>query len=164
MASGTIPGVRFTFFFNGLQLALPLPSMGPEVDSPPPFTEGGMKMSGTQVAPHSLVRDTGEMIFALRREAVAAVARLRQLQEKTAPVRAQAHAIEQDARRAMARGEDLLARQILARGLCALETREQLEKELAESRRQVARLLIALVRAENRAWGVRTRSIDMAYH
>lgn len=155
MASGTIPDVRFTFFFNGLQLALPLPSIGPEAETPPPFTEGGIKMSGTQVAPHSLARDTGETIVAIRREAALSVARQRLLRELLSHTRAQARAVEDEARRALARGEDLLARQILARGLCTLETRRQLEQEIDEARRDVARLLATLVRAENRAWGLR---------
>ena len=112
-------------------------------------------MSGTQVALHPLVRDTTETIFALRREAVEAVARQRRLRERLSPAQAQANAIEDEARRALARGEDLLARQVLARGLCTLETRRQLEGEFDEARRDVARLLTTLVRAENRAWGLR---------
>ena len=112
-------------------------------------------MSGTQVAAHSLVRDTGETILALRREAVLAVARQRRLQESLFQARARAEAVENEARRALARGEELLARQVLARGLCTLETRRQLESDLDEARRQVARLLARVVRAENRAWGLR---------
>jgi phage shock protein A len=112
-------------------------------------------MSGTQVAPQSFVRDTGESVVALRREAALAVARQQRLRELLSPTRARASAVEDEARRALARGEDLLARQVLARGLCTLETRRQLEQELDEARREVARLLEALVRAENRAWGLR---------
>jgi phage shock protein A len=112
-------------------------------------------MSGTPVAPYPLVRDAGETIFELRREAVEAVARQRRLQERLSPVRVQADGIEEQARRALARGENLLVRQVLARGLCALETRRQLEAELDEARRHVSRLLATLVRAENRAWGLR---------
>jgi hypothetical protein len=155
VASDTSPDARFTFFFNSLQLAFPLPSLGPEAENPLPFTEGGMKMSGIEVAPHPLVHDTGETIVALRREAALAVARQRRLQELLSPTRARASAVEDEARRALARGEDLLARQILARGLCTLETRRQLEQELDEARREVAGLLATLVRAENRAWGLR---------
>ncbi len=112
-------------------------------------------MSGIQVALHPLVRDTGETVLALRREAALAVARQRELRERLSPARAQADSVEEEARRALARGDELLARQILARGLCTLETRRQLEQELDEARRHVARLLAALVRAENRAWGLR---------
>ena len=112
-------------------------------------------MSGTQIAPHSLVRDTEETIVAIRREAALSVARQRRLRELLSHTRAQASAVEDEARHALARGEDLLARQILARGLCTLETRRQLESELDEARRHVARLLARVVRAENRAWGLR---------
>ena len=112
-------------------------------------------MSVSGVAPHSLVRDTEETIFELRREAVNAVARQHRLSEETSAVRARAGEIEEQARRALARGNALLARQILARGLCTLETCRLLEAELAESRRRVAFLLTALVRTENRAWGLR---------
>jgi phage shock protein A len=112
-------------------------------------------MSVSGVAPHSLVRDTEETIVQLRREAVDAVARQHRLREETSAVRARAGEIEQQARRALARGNELLARQILARGLCTLEARKLLEGELAESRRHVAFLLTALVRTENRAWGLR---------
>jgi phage shock protein A len=112
-------------------------------------------MRGTDVALHPLVHDTDKAVVELRRGAVEAVARQRGLQETISPVRAQADAIEDEARRALARGEDLLARQILARGLCTIEMRERLEKELDGSRRHIARLLTTLVRAEDRAWGLR---------
>jgi hypothetical protein len=114
-----------------------------------------MKMSGTQVAPHSFVRDTGQTIVALRREAALAVARQRRLQDLLSPTRARASAVEDEARRALARGEDLLARQILARGLCPPEPRRRPAQEPGEARRRGARLLETLVRAENRAWGLR---------
>jgi phage shock protein A len=155
LASRTNLSACLTLLFRSLQLALSLPSIEVEVETPPPFTEGGTKMSGTQVTPHPLVRDTGETIFALRREAAEAVARQRRLRERLCPARAQAATVEDEARRALASGEDLLARQVIARGLCALETRRQLEEELDEARRDVVRLLATLVRTENRAWGLR---------
>lgn len=112
-------------------------------------------MNGTQVAAHPFVRDTGETVLTLRCEAALAVARQRRLEESLVQERARAGAVEDEARLALARGEELLARQVLARGLCTLETRRQLEQELDEARRDVARLLATLVRAENRAWGLR---------
>ena len=72
-------------------------------------------------------------------------------------IRTRAHEIEQQASRALARGEDLLARQILARGIFTLKTRDALEAELAEARGHVARLLTTMVRTENRAWSERAR-------
>ena len=112
-------------------------------------------MSVSGVVPHSRVRGTEETIVELRREAVSAVARQRRLLEETAAVRARAGEIEAQAHRALAKGDELLARQILARGLCTLEARRALEEELAESRRRVAGLLTTLVRTEDRARGLR---------
>jgi phage shock protein A len=109
-------------------------------------------MSVAEVAALPFVSAPEGAIVELRREAVDAVARQKRLDEEAATVRAQAAEVEDEARRAFARGEDRLARHILARGLCTLETRERLERELAESRRAVVRLLGTIVRTENRAW------------
>jgi phage shock protein A len=114
-----------------------------------------MKMSLTGVAPPLVFRDTEETIAELRREAASAVARQQRLLEENGAVRARAGEIEAQARRALAKGDELRARQILARGLCTLEARTLLEKELAESRRRVAGLLSTLVLTEDRAWGLR---------
>jgi len=114
-------------------------------------------MSVTGVAGLPCVGDAGRPIVELRREAVSAVVRTRQLDGEAAAVRARAARIEEEARRAFARGEDRLGRQILFRGLFTLETRERLEQELGESRRLVVQLLQSLVRTENQAWGVRMR-------
>jgi phage shock protein A len=109
-------------------------------------------MSAALVAPHPLVQDTQAAVVELRREAVNAVVQQQRLRQKIAAIRAQAHEIEQQASRALARGEDLLARQILARGIFTLKTRDALEAELAEARGHVGRLLTTMVRTENRAW------------
>jgi len=109
-------------------------------------------MSAALVAPHPFAQDTHAAVVELRREAANAVARQQQLRQEIAKIRAQARAIEQQASRAFARGEDLVARQILARGIFTLETRDALEAELAETRGHVSRLLTTMVRAENRAW------------
>jgi phage shock protein A len=109
-------------------------------------------MSAALVAPHPFAQDTHTGVVELRREAVSAVARQQQLREELSAVAKQAREIEQQASRALARGEDILARQILARGLFTLTTRDTLAAELAESRARVSRLLTTMVRAENRAW------------
>jgi phage shock protein A len=109
-------------------------------------------MSAALVTPNPFAQDTEKAVVELRREAVNAVARQQQLREEIAKVRTQAHEIEQQASRALARGEELLARQILARGLFTLKTRDALEAELAECRSEVSRLLATMVRSENRAW------------
>jgi phage shock protein A len=94
----------------------------------------------------------GSAVAELRRKAVDAVVRQQQLREELAAIRARAYEVERQASRALARGDDLLARQILARGIFTLKTRDSLEAELVESRGHVARLLTTMVRTENRAW------------
>jgi phage shock protein A len=112
-------------------------------------------MCVAEVAAFPFVRDGEGAIVALRREAVEAVARQQRLRAEVRAARAQAVEIEDEARRALAAGDGLLARQILARGICALEVRDQLERDLEESRRLLARVLGNLVRTEDRAWGLR---------
>jgi phage shock protein A len=112
-------------------------------------------MSAVEIAPHPGVPDAEGAVVELRRKAVNAVVRQLQLREEIARLRTRAQEIEQQASRALARGEDLLARQVLARGICTLKTRDLLEEELAEARGHVAQLLTTMVRTENRAWGGR---------
>lgn len=114
-------------------------------------------MSAAPVALDPLVWNTHAAVVELRREAVSAVARQQHLREEIATIRTHAREIEQQASRALARGEDLLARQILARGIFTLKTRDALEAELAEARCHVSRLLTTMVRTENRAWRARCR-------
>jgi phage shock protein A len=108
-------------------------------------------MSAVVVALDPFVRSTESAVAELRREAVDAVVRQQQLREQLAAIRARACEVERQASRALARGDDLLARQILARGIFTLKTRDSLQAELAESRGHVARLLTTMVRTENRA-------------
>jgi phage shock protein A len=98
-----------------------------------------------------LAREGEASVVELRREAVAAVARQQRLREQLAAVRPQAAGIEQKACRAFERGEELLARQILARGLWALQTRDALEEQLGAARRHVRARLAAVARAESGA-------------
>jgi len=109
-------------------------------------------MSAAVVALDPCAQGTDGAVAELRREAVSAVVRHQQVRDGLAAIRTQACEIERRAARALARGDDLLGRQILARGLFTLKTREALEAELVECRAHVARLLATMVRAENRAW------------
>ena len=111
-----------------------------------------------EVALGALAGETKGAVLELRRQAVTAVVRQQRLREELAQARAQAAWIERRAFRALERGEDMLARQVLARGICTLKVRDALEEESAEARRRLAEVLTALVRAENRAWGVRPPS------
>jgi phage shock protein A len=97
-------------------------------------------------------RSTDNAVVELRREAVSAVARQEQLRRELAGIRTRACEIEEQASRAISRGDGILARQILARGMLTLQTRDALEAELVSSRGEVARLLEAMVRTENRRW------------
>ena len=109
-------------------------------------------MSAAVVALDPFVPATESAVLELRREAVSAVARQQQLREELEAIRARACEIERQASLALARGDDLLGRQILARGMFTLQTRDALEAELAGARGQVCRLLTTMVRTENRAW------------
>jgi phage shock protein A len=112
-------------------------------------------MSAVEMAVLPFVSGLEGTVVELRREAASAVARQQRLRAEAAGVRSRAAAIESEARCAFARGEERLARQVLARGLGALEARDQLERELEDARRSLAGLLATLVRTENRAWGIR---------
>ena len=109
-------------------------------------------MSAAVVTPDPCAQGVPSAVAELRREAVSAVVRQQQVGEELAAIRVQACAIERRAARALARGHDLLGRQILARGIFTLKAREALEAELVECRCQVARLLATMVRAEDVAW------------
>ena len=98
------------------------------------------------------VHQTEGRVVELRQDAVTAVVRQRRIREELSRVRAQAEWIEERAARELARGEELLGRQILARGLVTLEARDALEAELREARGHLTGILAALVRAENRVW------------
>ncbi len=109
-------------------------------------------MRAAEVALDPVVPDREGAVIELRREAVYAVVRQKQIREEISAIRTRAAEIEQQASRVLARGEDLVARQILARGICTLKTRDALEAELAEARGRVAQLLTSIVRTEDRVW------------
>jgi phage shock protein A len=109
-------------------------------------------MSAAVVALDPCAQGTDSAVAELRREALSAVVRQQQLREELAAIRTQACEIERRAARALARGDDLLGRQILARGIFTLKARDALEAELVECRAHVGRLLATMVRTEDRAW------------
>jgi phage shock protein A len=109
-------------------------------------------MRMTEVALGHLPQEMEGAVVEMRREAVDLVARQQRLREEISRVAAQAGWIEKRAARALDQGEEILARQILAQGICTLKTREALEQEFAGVRRRVVELLSAIVRTENRLW------------
>jgi phage shock protein A len=100
-------------------------------------------------------RETGSAVIELRREAAAAVGRERRIRNELVPLRELAEQIEERARRAWDEGEEILARQILAQGLCALAARDALEADLVSVQRRIRELLVEMVQHENRVWRVR---------
>jgi phage shock protein A len=107
-------------------------------------------MSADVVALDPCAQGTQSAVAELRREAVNAVVRQQHVRDELAAIRTLACEIERRAARALARGDDLLGRQILARGIFTLKAREALEAELVLCRAHVARLLATMVRAEDR--------------
>lgn len=77
----------------------------------------------------------------IRRAAVLALVRQEQLQERLSRLRREARFVEEQAARAFERGEDVRGRQILAGGLCTLEARDALEREIEAARRDVHSLV-----------------------
>jgi phage shock protein A len=147
-----VQAVELAFRLNDLALAFPLLVQATcEVDFHLTSPEEDV-MSAAVVALDPCTQGTESVVVELRREALRAVVRQQQVREELAAIRAHAIEIERRAARALARGDDLAGRQILARGMFMLHTRDALEAELAECRANLARLLATMVRAEDRAW------------
>jgi phage shock protein A len=104
------------------------------------------------VALGHLPREMEGAVVEMRREAVDLVARQQRLRQELSRVAVEARQIEDRAAEALARGEEIRARQILAGGICALKAREALQDELTGVSRRVVGLLAAIVREENRLW------------
>jgi hypothetical protein len=150
---GHVQRVGPSFAVNDLAPASPLlvHPASCEVEHPPPFPEED-EMSAAGFALDPCARVTESAVAELRRAAVSAVVRQQQVREELDAIRTQAGHIERRAARALARGDDLIGRQILARGIFTLKARDALEAELAECRTHVARLLASMVQAQKRAW------------
>jgi phage shock protein A len=127
------------------------------VEPPPLLQNREAEMRMTEVALGHLPGEMAGAVVELRREAVDLVARQQQLRAELSRVGPQAWWVEERAARALERGEEILARQILAQGMCTLKTREALQEDLADVRRRVLELLAAIVRAENRFWRSRAQ-------
>jgi phage shock protein A len=113
-------------------------------------------MRGAEGAFEHVAGEGRQAVVELRRDAVAAVVLHQGLREQLSGVRAKAAFIEGRASRALGRGDEGLARRILAQGICTLKTRDAIEEEANDARSRVSDLLFALVRAENQAWHAET--------
>jgi len=92
-----------------------------------------------------------DAVASLRREAVAAVLRLEELQARLTALEERTGPAERGAALALERGEDRLALQILYRELPTLGLRDLLQAELVETRRRTVRLLNDAARLNERA-------------
>jgi len=104
-----------------------------------------------------LIGEMEESIVGLRREMVAAVARQNRLRTQLFAAEEAASRIECEATMALARGEELVARQVVARDIGTLKTRDTLERELAGASQLSARLVAYLIRMEDRTQVARRR-------
>lgn len=102
-------------------------------------------------AVETLLDDLEETIIDLRREMVRAVAHQNRVRTHFFTAEEAAGRVEREASLALARGDELSARHALSRQIGTLRTRDELEVELASAGRVSARLVIALVRLEDRA-------------
>jgi phage shock protein A len=96
-----------------------------------------------------LIRDMEESGVELRRETVAAVAREKRLEKQVSAAEELAREVERNAELALGRGDERLARQILAKKIQTLKSRDTLGEELAGARQLAAQLRADLVRMQN---------------
>ncbi len=87
-----------------------------------------------------IIRDMEEAVIELRREAVRAVAREKQLEKQIATATELASELEDKARSALKTGNEELARAIVSKKLLTTETLERLEKEHGSAREAADRL------------------------
>jgi phage shock protein A len=97
------------------------------------------------------IRDTEDLVVALRREAVTTVVRQGELKARLVPLQERATGVEHAAALALERGDELGARRMLSRDIWTLLSRDALAEELLETQRLTIRLLKEAVRLQDRA-------------
>jgi len=90
-----------------------------------------------------------ERVVALRREAVVTVVRQGELKTRLVPLQERARVVEEDAARALGTGDERAAREILAREMQTLVSRDVLARELVECQRRTIQLLKDAVRLQD---------------
>ena len=98
-----------------------------------------------------LIGDMEESIVDLRRETVTAVARQNRIRKQLFAAEEAASRIECEATMALARGEELRARQVVGREIGILKERDALDRDLTDANQLSARLVAHLIRMEDRA-------------
>jgi phage shock protein A len=114
-----------------------------------------------EAAAARLTGDLKASILELRREMVVVVARERQLARELEATSRLAGSVERQASWALDRGDELLARQIVARHIGTLTARDVLESDLARARRLRAAMPGHLVRMENQASLLRRKRAEL---
>jgi phage shock protein A len=104
-----------------------------------------------------LIGDMEESIVDLRRETVTAVARQNRIRKQLFAAEEAASRIECEATMALARGEELRARQVVGREIAVLKARDAFELDLADANQLSARLVAHLIRMEDRAQAARRK-------
>jgi phage shock protein A len=114
-----------------------------------------------EAAAAQLMGDLKASILELRRAMVGVVARERQLARELEATSRLAGTVERQACWALDRGDELLARQIVARHIGTLTARDGLEDELARARRLRAAMPGHLVRMETQASLLRRKRAEL---
>jgi len=108
-----------------------------------------------------VIHDMDEAVVELRRETVAAVAHEKQLERRLTAAGEHAEQVEREARLALDSGDEHLARQIVARRIQTLKSRDALEAELEGAREAATRLRDDLQAMQGRADAARRHQSDL---
>lgn len=104
-----------------------------------------------------LVRDIEGSLVGLRRETVAAIARVKHLERRIQDAEGLAHEHENQAALALGHGDEELARALLARKLGSIDERDALAAELEAARKLESRLKDDMLRLQAKADDARRR-------
>jgi len=115
----------------------------PRRDRRPSTGRGSIAGTGSDL------REMEERVVALRREAVVTVVRQGELKTRLVPLQERARVVEEDAARALGTGDERAAREILAREMQTLVSRDVLARELVECQRRTIQLLKDAVRLQD---------------
>jgi phage shock protein A len=108
-----------------------------------------------------LIRDMEESIVEVRRETVRAVARQKQLEKQIAAASELNGDLEEKAKLALAKGDEALARQVVAKKLQTARTRESLEKEQHDASELAVQLKSDLSRLEDQVQVARRKRDEL---
>jgi phage shock protein A len=108
-----------------------------------------------------LIRDMEESIAEVRREAVRAVARQKQLEKQIDTATSTSNDLEDKARLALSKNNEELARDAVRKKLQTMRTRQTLEKELGGARDLAARLKSNLAELEDQVQVARRKRDEL---